>query len=149
MKLPSAGRILLILLTALTYPALSSSAEPAAPRALIAAAASSQAPATTGSSEPSRVPAERGRSVFAAHCVMCHGELGKGDGRVAKLYNPRPSDLTASVRTDRYKTTIIRKGGAYVGRSVVMPAWGDELSEAEIQDLVAYLRALASPASGG
>jgi cytochrome c oxidase cbb3-type subunit 3 len=144
-KLPSAGRILLILLTALTYPALSSGAEPPAPRAIMAAAASAQVPTAGGSNDPSAVPAERGRSVFAAHCVMCHGELGKGDGRVAKLYNPRPSDLTASSRTDLYKTTIIRKGGAYVGRSVVMPAWGDELSEAEIQDLVAYLRVLAAP----
>jgi mono/diheme cytochrome c family protein len=143
-KLPSAGRILLLLLTALTYPALSSSAEPAAPRAMMAAAASPQAPTPAGSHESSRETAERGRSVFAAHCVMCHGELGKGDGRVAKLYNPRPSDLTASARTDLYKTTIIRKGGAFVGRSVVMPAWGDELSEAEIQDLVAYLRVLAA-----
>jgi cytochrome c oxidase cbb3-type subunit III len=74
---------------------------------------------------------------------MCHGDSGKGDGRVAKLYNPRPSDLTASSKTDLYKTTIIRKGGAYVGRSIVMPAWGSELSEAQIQDVVAYLRVIA------
>jgi len=144
-KLPSAGRILLLLLTALTYPALSSSAEPAAPRAMMAAATTTQVPTAAGSNDPSRVPAERGRSVFAANCVMCHGDSGKGDGRAAKLYNPRPSDLTASSKTDLYKTTIIRKGGAYVGRSMVMPAWGNELSEAQIQDVVAYLRAIASP----
>jgi hypothetical protein len=43
-KLPSAGKILLTLLLALTYPALSSSAEPAVPRAMMAAAASTQVP---------------------------------------------------------------------------------------------------------
>jgi mono/diheme cytochrome c family protein len=144
-KLPSAGRILLTLLTALTYPALSSSAEPAAPRAMMAAAATTQVPTASGTNDSSQVPAERGRSVFAANCVMCHGDAGKGDGRVAKLYNPRPSDLTVSSKTDLYKTTIIRKGGAYVGRSMVMPAWGSELSEAQIQDVVAYLRVIAAP----
>lgn len=143
MKLPSAGRILLLLLTALTYPALSSSAEPAQPRAMMAAAASTQVPTVSGSNDPSVVPAERGRAVFAAHCVTCHGDAGKGDGRVARLYSPRPSDLTASSKSDLYKTTIIRKGGAYLGRSMVMPAWGNELSEAQIQDVVAFLRTLA------
>ncbi len=99
-----------------------------------------------GSSAGSSAPdaAARGRAVFASHCVQCHGDNGKGDGRIARLYNPKPSDLTASTQTDGYKADIIRKGGASVGRSVIMPAWDNELSDAEIRDVVAYLRTIAA-----
>lgn len=91
--------------------------------------------------------ATRGRAVFASHCVQCHGDSGKGDGRIARLYNPKPSDLTASTQTDSYKADIIRKGGASVGRSMIMPAWGNELSDSEISDVVAYLRQIGPRAA--
>lgn len=122
----------------------SSAGEKPAPAVLGAAVV--RAPVSNaGSSAPEA--AARGRAVFAAHCVTCHGEGGKGDGRVARLYNPKPSDLTMSTQSDSYKSDIIRKGGASVGRSVIMPAWGAELSDAEIDDVVAYLRLIGPRAS--
>jgi mono/diheme cytochrome c family protein len=88
--------------------------------------------------------AERGREIFESRCVVCHGMGGRGDGRVARMYNPRPSDLTASTKSDTYKTMIIRKGGAYVGRSLIMPSWDGELTAQQISDVVAYLRVLST-----
>jgi mono/diheme cytochrome c family protein len=144
----SAGRLLCLLIGAAVSSAASVAADQSAPaRTVLAAAAQAQVPATAaGTADPSIVAADRGRSIYAANCVLCHGDAGKGDGRAAKLYNPRPADLTASTKTDVYKSNIIRKGGAYVGRSMVMPAWGSELSDAQIQDVVAYLRVIARPA---
>jgi mono/diheme cytochrome c family protein len=98
-------------------------------------------PAPEAGSAPSA--ADRGRAVFESRCVTCHGANGKGDGRVAKLYNPKPSDLTTSTKSDTYKAMIIRKGGAYVGRSLIMPSWESELSAEEIGDVVSYLAVLA------
>jgi mono/diheme cytochrome c family protein len=86
--------------------------------------------------------AVRGSIVFRTYCVLCHGSDGRGDGRAAKLYTPRPANLTVSPFGDAYKEMIIRGGGASVGRSSFMPPWGGELSEEQIRDLVTFLREL-------
>jgi mono/diheme cytochrome c family protein len=145
-RLARAARALLLLTGAAAFSAAIGADQPTSSRTVMAAAAQAQAPSAAGSADPSKDAAERGRTLYTANCVLCHGEGGRGDGRAAKLYNPRPADLTASTRSDTYKATIIRKGGAFVGRSMVMPAWGTELSDAQIQDLVAYLRVIARPA---
>ena len=82
----------------------------------------------------------RGGIVYRTYCVLCHGSSGKGDGRAAKMYTPRPADLTVSPFPDTYKEMIIRGGGASVGRSSFMPPWGDELTDEQIRDLVSFLR---------
>jgi mono/diheme cytochrome c family protein len=84
----------------------------------------------------------RGGIVFRTYCVLCHGPDGKGDGRAAKMYTPKPANLTVSPFNDGYKEMIIRGGGVSVGRSAFMPPWGDELSNEQIHDLVAFLREL-------
>ena len=84
----------------------------------------------------------RGSIVFRTYCVLCHGVTGKGDGRAAKLYTPKPANLTVSPFPDQYKEMIIRGGGVSVGRSAFMPPWGDELTNEQIHDLVAFLREL-------
>ena len=90
----------------------------------------------------------RGGIVFRTYCVLCHGASGKGDGRAAKMYTPRPANLTVSPFNDKYKEMIIRGGGASVGRSAFMPPWGDELTEEQITDLVAFLRELRKTGVG-
>jgi mono/diheme cytochrome c family protein len=84
----------------------------------------------------------RGSIAFRTYCVLCHGSEGKGDGRAARMYTPRPANLTVSPFNDTYKEMIIRGGGASVGRSAYMPPWGDELSDEQIHDVVAFLREL-------
>jgi mono/diheme cytochrome c family protein len=84
----------------------------------------------------------RGGLVFANYCVTCHGMNADGNGRAAKLYNPRPANLRMSEKNDAYYGLIIRKGGAVLGRSEFMPAWDAELTEEQIHDLVAYLRSI-------
>jgi mono/diheme cytochrome c family protein len=92
----------------------------------------------------------RGSIAFRTYCVLCHGVTGKGDGRAAKMYTPKPANLTVSPFPDQYKEMIIRGGGVSVGRSAFMPPWGDELTNEQIHDLVAFLRELrktGTPAS--
>lgn len=84
----------------------------------------------------------RGSIAFRTYCVLCHGAEGKGDGRAARMYTPRPANLTVSPFNDTYKEMIIRGGGASVGRSAFMPPWGEELTDEQIRDVVAYLREL-------
>ncbi len=84
----------------------------------------------------------RGEVVFKTNCVLCHGVKGDGKGRASVLYNPPPANLTLSDKNDMYKEMIITNGGAAMGRSAVMPVWGEQLSPQEIKDVVAYLRTI-------
>jgi cytochrome c oxidase cbb3-type subunit 3 len=93
--------------------------------------------------------AEKGKRVFRKYCVICHGETGMGDGFNAYNLNPRPRDFT----NDKYMTALsdeklaetISQGGRGTNKSVLMPAWGNTVSQNDIQNLVAYLRAFAKP----
>jgi len=84
----------------------------------------------------------RGSIAFRTYCVLFHGANGEGNGRAAAQYVPRPANLTVSVLSDEQKKQIIRGGGASVGRSPFMPPWGQELTDEQIRDLLAFLRAI-------
>jgi mono/diheme cytochrome c family protein len=88
--------------------------------------------------------ADKARETFVEFCSICHGIGGKGDGSSAAGLNPRPADFTncAAMRAQSDATlfTIIKRGGQGAGRSTVMPAWGEALSDGQIGDLVALVR---------
>lgn len=89
--------------------------------------------------------ASRGERLYYAFCVDCHGRDGRGSWRAA-LFLLRPGDLTDGARMrgnpDRYLFDVIKHGGAPIGRPG-MPAFGAQLADADIEQLVAYLRVLA------
>lgn len=80
-----------------------------------------------------------GGQLFATYCIGCHGQDASGCGTSARLYRPRPANLTASTRPAEYKMAIIRNGGASMGRSQFMPPWVGQLDDDEIRSVVAYL----------
>lgn len=81
----------------------------------------------------------RGEIVFKHYCVLCHGVNADGNGRAAKLYNPRPANLVLSDKNPQYKEAIVRLGGTAMGRSEFMPPWNNELTNEQITDVVAFL----------
>ena len=117
----------------------------------VCAAAATLLVAAAVSQLPARVEAQpRGKNVYDAHCVECHGDMGRGDGPSAALVTPRPRDFTSgkykirstesgSVPTDDDLIQSVRQG--LYGTS--MPAWARILSDAEIADVVAYIKALS------
>lgn len=84
----------------------------------------------------------RGGIVFQHYCILCHGAKADGNGRAAKIYNPRPANLLTSDKNDQYKELIIRRGGAALGRSEFMPPWGDELTDEQIKDVLGFLASI-------
>lgn len=80
-------------------------------------------------------------------CASCHGAQGKGDGPAAKVLNPKPRNHTDAkymkTISDEYIAKITRLGGVAVGKSPLMPPWGGVLSDADVQNLVAFMRSLA------
>jgi cbb3-type cytochrome c oxidase subunit III len=94
--------------------------------------------------------ATRGKVVYDAHCVECHGATGKGDGPAAQTLIPRPRDFssgkykirsteTGSVPTDDDLIRSVRDGLA----GSAMPAWQKILPDADIADVVQYVKSLS------
>ena len=80
----------------------------------------------------------RGRAVYEAKCVRCHGADGAGRTRMADIVEP--PDLTDSAwqrqRSDARMTGAVANG---LGQ---MPAFKKKLTRQEIAAAVAYVRTL-------
>lgn len=91
--------------------------------------------------------AKAGKGVYEAHkCANCHGEHGAGDGAMGQKLKDKPSNWTAGGgglkgMDDSQISDAIKKGGAAVGKSKAMPAYG-KLSDKELADVVAYVKSL-------
>jgi mono/diheme cytochrome c family protein len=96
-----------------------------------------QAPTTKG--DPAK-----GKEKFELICASCHGPGGKGDGPAAAALDPKPRDLSdpayVSTLTDEHIFKTVKEGGASVGKSPLMPAWGGTLTDDDIWNVMAYVR---------
>jgi mono/diheme cytochrome c family protein len=87
-----------------------------------------------------------GQKVFETRCFVCHGRDGKGAGPSASGLAEKPQDLTdanwqRTTSDDRIRS-VIRGGGPAIGKSGAMPP-NPDLTEEQIQGLVAFVRSLA------
>lgn len=81
---------------------------------------------------------------FAQLCASCHGNSGDGNGPAGQALNPKPRNFTdaawhSSVDDGRIHK-VIKEGGASVGLAPIMAGFGSQLSDSEIDALVAYIR---------
>jgi len=88
--------------------------------------------------------AAKGKVIYENNCAACHGAEGKGDGVAAQALDPKPRNLsnvefTSSV-TNEHLYKVISEGGGAVGLSPLMAPWGGVLSEADIWDVIAFIR---------
>ncbi len=88
----------------------------------------------------------RGEQLYETYCSQCHGLNGAGGGINVPDMAVQPRDHTdtaeMSARTDEELAKAIREGGKAVNKSVLMPAWDNNLSDRQIDDLVVHLRHL-------
>lgn len=134
----------LLLLAACSEPTATSPPSPAEPRTTPAAVeADWLATAQARGFDPQRV--RRGGALYQQYCAACHGPRAEGapnwhrrgpDGR----FPPPPLDGTGHAwhhpRAALART--IRDGTERLGGS--MPAWGDRLSEADIEAIIAWFQ---------
>jgi mono/diheme cytochrome c family protein len=90
--------------------------------------------------------AEAGAKIFQSRCFVCHGRDGRGSGPASQGLGQKPQDLTdptwqRSVTDDQIKT-VIREGGAIIGKSGAMPP-NPDLTSDDLNSLVSYVRHLA------
>jgi len=97
--------------------------------------------------------AAAGKAKYDMFCISCHGPTGKGDGPVGAALNPKPRDFSlghfkfdtdkdGKVGTDADLKNVITNGGAAYGGSAMMAPWGATLSDADLANVVAFVRSL-------
>jgi mono/diheme cytochrome c family protein len=97
--------------------------------------------------------AAAGKAKYDMFCTSCHGATGKGDGPVGAALNPKARDFsTGSFKFDTDKDgapgtdadlkNIIKNGGGAYGGSPMMAPWGATLSDADLDNIVAFVRSL-------
>jgi cytochrome c oxidase cbb3-type subunit 3 len=97
--------------------------------------------------------AAAGKAVYTTNCLSCHGETGKGDGPVGQVLQPPPRDFSVGdfvfdtdedgkPGSDADLKAVIAKGAGAFGGNQMMAAWGGILSDADIDNVVAYIRTL-------
>jgi len=128
-------------------PAVVPSAAPAATAPAPAAAAPTPAAPIAAAATPP--DAAKGATLYAANCASCHGPRGDGDGPVAAALVPKPAKhhdgVYMNALTNEHLFKVIKEGGPAVGKSPMMAPWGGVLSDAQIWDVVAFVRSLADP----
>lgn len=149
---PAAGATvpIVLVLAALACGSGSGSTLGAPPVAQTPQSASYRLPAPAGEpNEGGYGVAARGQGDYATYCAPCHGSLGGGDGPLARMLVPRPARHSnaefMNALSDEYLFRLLKEGGPALGKSPLMGAWGKNVSEQQIRDLVAFLRSLAMP----
>jgi len=127
------GTLFVALSVAATAPSLALHQEPA-PWNAPARKARIANPLGPGSAELSR-----GKELFIANCVVCHGDGGKGDGLAAAALQPHPRDLTAEEVRVQSDGELFWKLSA--GRAP-MPGFEAALPADDLWKLVMYMREL-------
>src|SRR3989338_1254488 len=92
------------------------------------------------------VAVDRGKDLYAAKCASCHGKDAKGNPGMAKLFKLDLAviDLTDKdtlAKKDEDLTAVVLKGRDK------MPKFEGKLKDAEVADVVAYVKGLGSAGS--
>ena len=82
---------------------------------------------------------KEGRALYVPYCAPCHGIKGDGKGPANASLSPNPANHTAISMSNETDGTLFYKISE--GRSP-MPENKSELTEAQIWELVIYLRTL-------
>jgi mono/diheme cytochrome c family protein len=91
----------------------------------------------------------QGKRVFYAQCVWCHADATPAGPSNRSNVTPVPplmnDGATLNGVSDEYMQNIITLGGSALGKSAMMPPYGQTLSQDEIRAVIAFTRAIAQP----
>lgn len=86
--------------------------------------------------------AAAGKAAFDKNCAMCHGATGHSDTPAAAKLVPKPAPLAGTATPDNVLKDTILKGGAAVGKSPLMVPFASKLSDADVDNIIAFIHTL-------
>jgi mono/diheme cytochrome c family protein len=97
---------------------------------------------------PSLAALDRGARLFQEHCAQCHGPEAQGhpDWQTPGVTAAPPLNGTGNDwKRSRAELGAVIQNGSKRNGALVMPGWKGRLTEAEVNDLVAWFQALWPP----
>jgi mono/diheme cytochrome c family protein len=92
---------------------------------------------------------DQGKRIFYQQCVWCHSDTTPAGPSNRSNVSPDPPLMNDGNILNKESDAALRKvivlGGSAVGKSAMMPPYGANLSDEEIDDLIAYMRVIAVP----
>jgi mono/diheme cytochrome c family protein len=85
--------------------------------------------------------ASRGRTVYSKNCAVCHGEQGDGRSRAQGSLNPPPRDFTSAATRAELSRQRMLDSVTFGRADTAMAGFKSQLSDADIQAVVDYIRA--------
>ena len=92
----------------------------------------------------------QGKQIFYEQCVWCHADQTPAGPSNRSNVTPSPplwnDGATLNSLSDAFLEKFTAQGGSAMGKSAMMPPYGQTLTPEEIRAVVAYARAIAVPA---
>jgi cytochrome c oxidase cbb3-type subunit 3 len=82
-----------------------------------------------------KAAADRGKTIFADNCAVCHGDQGKGNPEIGSVNLTANTWIYGGTKADIVKSIQTGRGG-------VMQAWGERLDAPTIKALAVYVHSL-------
>jgi mono/diheme cytochrome c family protein len=102
------------------------------------------ASAAFADARPSTTRRQHGATVYEQACAACHGADGRGTAANARGFDTPLPDFTdcrfATAEADGDWSATIHLGGPARGFDRMMPAFGDALSDQDVEDVVDHIR---------
>jgi cbb3-type cytochrome c oxidase subunit I len=96
------------------------------------------AEAATTRSDDKTLTLEDGKSLFAANCASCHGDIGGGNGPAAGALAPAPTNFHLKKPTQERAWDVLENGVP----GTAMPPWRSQLSADQRRAVVEFVRSL-------
>lgn len=94
--------------------------------------------------------AAQGKRIFYTECVWCHADATPAGPSNRSNVTPTPPLMNDGATLNKESDTTLRNaialGGSALGKSAMMPPYSRTLSDEDITDLIAFIRAIAQPA---
>lgn len=91
----------------------------------------------------------QGKRIFNNNCVWCHADATPAGPSNRSNLSPTPplftDGATFNSLSDDFMRNTITLGGSAMGKSAIMPPWGQTLTQDDIRALISYERAIAQP----
>ncbi len=91
----------------------------------------------------------QGKRIFEGYCIWCHADSTPAGPSNRSNLTPTPALINdgsvLNALSDQYLQNTIALGGSALGKSAMMPPYGNSLSQDDIRALIQYIRAVAQP----
>jgi len=98
---------------------------------------------------PLNFRAAQGKRIFYTQCVWCHADATPAGPSNRSNVTPTPPLMNDGAALNKESDATLRNaialGGSALGKSAMMPSYGRTLTDEDISDLIAYIRAIAQP----